>query len=262
MQKGVCMITIENKYVSVVFRESTRQLSITDKRIGKVWKQKPFPETIPLVDSRDIPGENSLFFTFAGKIPFTMTIALEQEADLLYTLSSDAGCPMEALAFPPAIPAPDSNHFILQTDSEGLLLPVDDCGYPLEQQPIFRCSGGPGMAWLGMTDSELESGYMCIYETPFDAEINLSKTDGLIDFSIVWLSSLGRFSYDRKIRFVFFDRGGYVAQCKRYRPYAWKKNNVASLRSRLDRFPNLRKILGLSISMSGTTPEIKSFCRK
>lgn len=244
MQKGVCMITIENKYVSVVFRESTRQLSITDKRIGKVWKQKPFPETIPLVDSRDIPGENSLFFTFAGKIPFTMTIALEQEADLLYTLSSDAGCPMEALAFPPAIPAPDSNHFILQTDSEGLLLPVDDCGYPLEQQPIFRCSGGPGMAWLGMTDSELESGYMCIYETPFDAEINLSKTDGLIDFSIVWLSSLGRFSYDRKIRFVFFDRGGYVAQCKRYRPYAWKKNNVASLRSRLDRFPNLRKILG------------------
>lgn len=238
------MDTLESKYLSVTFQENTKQLLITDKRIGKVWKQAPFPETIPLLNVNALPEKNCLLFTLGGKLPFTMTITLEQETELLYTLSADPGLPMDELAFPPTIPAPDDGHFILQTDSEGLLLPVDDCGYPLEQQPIFRCSGGPGMAWLGMVDSRLESGYMCIYETPYDAEISLSKTDGLIDFSIVWVSSLSRFSYDRKMRMVFFDRGGYVAQCKRYRPYAWEKNNVTPLHSRLDRFPNLHKILG------------------
>lgn len=33
----------------------------------------------------------------------------------------------------------------------------------------------------------------------------------------LWEGSHGQFSYDRKIRYVFFNRGGYVAQAKRFR---------------------------------------------
>lgn len=100
------------------------------------------------------------------------------------------------------------------------------------------------MAWLGMVDGALESGFMTIYETPYDAEVLLEKKDGLICFSTVWLGSLGKFSYDRRIRTIFFDRGGYVAQCKRYRRYSWEKNCVTTLKSRLDRFPSMEKMLG------------------
>lgn len=238
------MITIASSCLSVEYSESLRQLIITDKRISKVWKQAPFPESISIIETKAVSEEKKLLFSCFGEFPFTMSVVLEQEADLLYTISADPGCSMEQLAFPPAIPAPDHKHFILQTDSEGLLLPVDDCDYPLEQQPIFRCSGGPGMAWLGMIDSNLQSGYMCIYETPYDAEISFQKTDNLIDFKVVWLSSLGKFSYDRRVRMVFFDQGGYVAQCKRYRPYAWRQNHVTSLRSRLNHFPQMAKMLG------------------
>lgn len=238
------MTTLSSSKLSIIFDENRRQLIITDKRIGKVWKQIPFPESAILTETCCLPGKNEIRFTFSGEIPFTMSVTLEQECELLYTLHADTKCPMDQLAFPPAIPAPDAQHYILQTDSEGLLLPVNDCGYPLEQQPMFRCSGGPAMAWLGMTDFNLQSGYMCIYETPYDADIRMEKTDGLINFSVVWLSSLGEFSYDRKVRFVFFDHGGYVAQCKRYRTYAWEQNHVTSLRSRLAHFPSMSKMLG------------------
>lgn len=63
-------------------------------------------------------------------------------------LTASPGSHMEELAFPPAILAPDSEHYILETDSEGLLLPVDDCGYPLEQQPVFCCSGTSGYGMM------------------------------------------------------------------------------------------------------------------
>ncbi len=238
------MFSLESNQLFVEFKEKTRQLIITDKRIGKIWKQLPFPADMVLDEIKHLPLQHRLLFRFGGEIPFTMSVALEQENELLYTLSADPGQPMEELAFPPAIVAPDENYYILQTDSEGLLLPVDDCGYPLEQQPFFRCSGGPAMAWIGMTDHALDAGYMIICETPYDADINFKKTDGLIDFSIVWQSSIGTFAYDRKIRTVFFNRGGYVAQCKRYRLYAWEKNQVTTLRSKLQRFPNLEKMLG------------------
>lgn len=238
------MYTIENSCLSAVYQEADRQLIITDKRISKVWKQQPFPACMELLDIRRTQEENGLLFTFGGEMAFTMSLTLNQAAELLYVIHAAPDSPMEELAFPPAISAPDAGHYILETDSEGLLLPVNDNGYPLGQEPVFRCSGGPAMPWLGMVDPQLEAGYMSIYETPFDADILLEKADGMLQFSTVWQSSLGKFSYDRKIRTIFFDRGGYVAQCKRYRAYAWEKNKVTTLCDRLKRFPAMEKMLG------------------
>lgn len=238
------MIILESKSLCVEFEEEGQRFIITDKRIKKVWKQAPFPDFIELAEIETGPVGGEINFHFTGVVPLRLTVALEHDSELLWTLSASPDTPFEALAFPPAILPPDEKHYILETDSEGLLLPVDDCGYPLEQQPIFRCSGGPGMAWLGMVDGALESGFMTIYETPYDAEVLLEKKDGLICFSTVWLSSLGKFSYNRRIRTVFFESGGYVAQCKRYRRYAWEKNRVTSLKSKLDRFPSMEKMLG------------------
>ena len=36
----------------------------------------------------------------------------------------------------------------------------------------------------------------------------------------LWEASRGQFAYARKITYSFFDKGGYVAQAKRYREYA------------------------------------------
>ncbi len=233
---------LENNVLSVVFNEDTKEFVITDKRIGKTWTQAPIPSEYQL-GAINTDG-TTLTMELEGEIPFVLTVALENECELLYTLSADPDKEVGEIAFPPAIQAPDNKHYVLHTDSQGFLLPVDDCEYPLGSYPIFFCGGGSAMTWVGMVDDKLESGFMNIYETPYDTNVKMHKINDRIVFQVVWKASLGKFAYERKMRAVFFDKGGYVAQCKRYRPYAWAKNEVKTLTEKAKRFPALEKMLG------------------
>jgi len=100
------------------------------------------------------------------------------------------------------------------------------------------------MAWGGLVDGSLDSGYMAIFETPFDMAVGYHRSEGLLAFSPVLLGSMGKLGYERRIRYVFFDHGGYVAQCKRYRAFAWARFNVETLREKQKRFPALANMLG------------------
>jgi hypothetical protein len=217
-------------------------LSVKDKRSNKIWEQVPFNGefTISKVSKKGNILELGL------KAPFAMsaTIELTEESELCVSISADERISFEKFSFPGAFTTPDKKHYILQTDSQGLLLPADDNFYPLGEKPLFYCGGGAAMAWIGVTDAAFETGYMAIFETPFDAAIDLKREKGLITFAPVWLSSMGEFSYERRIRYVFFDKGGYIAQCKRYREYIWPKNKVVTLRENQKRFPAIEKILG------------------
>ena len=139
---------------------------------------------------------------------------------------------------------PDKNHYLLETDGEGLLLPADDQQYPLGNGITYFCGGGLSMAWMGVVDTNFETGYMAILETPYDAALRTKRENGLVTFSPVWLPSMEKFGYERKITYHFFDKGGYVAQCKKYREYIWKKNQVISLKEKQKRFPALDKMIG------------------
>ncbi len=101
------------------------------------------------------------------------------------------------------------------------------------------------MPWMGVTDGSFETGYMVILDTPYDAALRTYRMeDGLITFSPVWLASMEKFSYTRKLIYRFFDKGGYVSQCKTYRDYIWEKNNVITLRENQEKFPALEKMIG------------------
>ncbi len=228
--------------LEVQFDEQQGILRVNDKRIHKTWMQRPFDDKMSVGQVSQIG--NTLKMTLNGSVPLAITIELTESSELVYTISSTHDTSFEKFSFPPAFDTPDKNHYVVQTDSQGLLLPVDDSFYPLEEQPLFFCGGGGAMAWIGVTDSAMKTGYMAIFETPFDAAIKLKRENELITFAPVWLSSRGGFGYERKIRYVFFDQGGYTAQCKRYRAYIWPKNKVIALKENQKRFPAIEKILG------------------
>ncbi len=240
-QQNKC-ITLANDALEVILDPIHNSISVRDRRIGKTWEQLPFGRQMKAV--RVQQSGNSLIFKLSGPPDMEVTLELTDGPELLFTIDADRCASFEKIYFPSAFLTPDREHYLLQTDSQGLLLPVHDTFYPLEEQPLFYCGGGPGMAWMGLVDGLLESGYMAIFETPFDAAVKPGHEEGLITFSPVWLPSMGVFGYQRKIRYVFFDKGGYVAQCKRYREYIWPENKVASLRDKQKRFPAIEKILG------------------
>lgn len=105
--------------------------------------------------------------------------------------------------------------------NEGVGLPVDE-----EHKGLWRlvAYGGHGicMGFFGVADDKAGDGWMCILETPDDAAMNPRKSalNGLWQVGPSWEATKGRFGYTRKARYVFFDKGGHVAMCKRYRDYA------------------------------------------
>ena len=233
---------LSDKNLDVRFTQNENILRIKDKRINKIWEQLPIGDDLKV--NAVAQNSNTLTLRMEGLFEFSTTIELTDTSELLFTLTAESSVQFDKISFPPAFITPNKDHYLLQTDSQGLLLPVEDTFYPLEEHTIFNCAGGPGMAWIGVVDTALESGYMAIFETPFDTSVLPFREKGLITFSQVLLSSMGVFAYERKIRYVFFNEGGYVAQSKRYRDYIWTKNQVITLKENQKRFPAIEKMMG------------------
>jgi hypothetical protein len=234
--------TISDSKLEVRFDDQTALLSVTDKRCNKVWEQSALINQFTVKNTEQ--KGNSLIVKFSGKYAFEVSITLNESSALEISLSADPKTPFDELAFPSAFKTPDKNHYLLETDGEGLLLPVDDQKYPLGNGITYFCGGGLSMAWMGVTDSKFETGYMAILETPYDAALRTKRENGLITFAPVWLPSMEQFGYTRKVTYHFFDRGGYVAQAKKYREYIWKKNQVITLNEKQKRFPAMEKMIG------------------
>jgi len=158
-------------------------------------------------------------------------------------VSAPGDMPLEQLAFPGAFKSP-ADHYLLLTDGEGLLLPVNDIDYPLGAGLTYYCGGGLSMSWMGVTDASFKTGYMAVLETPFDAALRPERKADGITFQPLWVASKEHFGYARKVTYVFFDKGGYVAQCKRYRRYVWSKNGVQTLTANSLKTPSINKMVG------------------
>jgi Glycosyl hydrolases related to GH101 family, GH129 len=240
IQVNAKVYSIQNKQLNVSFNDTSNKLVVVDKRNNKRWEQFAFNNEFNLLKVQQL--SNSLEFYFTGKTSFKATFLLNN-AELEITITANDSMPLKDLAFPGAFKSPN-NHFLVLTDGEGLLLPVNDSTYPLGSGITYYCGGGLSMSWMGITDAQLKSGYMAILETPYDASIRTKGIGGNITFEPVWLASKNLFSYTRKIRYIFFDSGGYVAQCKRYRDYIWKKNNVQTLKEQAKKIPAIDKMVG------------------
>ncbi|HUU10899.1 MAG TPA: glycoside hydrolase, partial [Phycisphaerae bacterium] len=101
---------------------------------------------------------------------------------------------------------------------------------------------GISMAFWGVTDGA--AGHMAIIETPDDASIRIARLDGRLCIAPEWDAQKGRFGYPRRLRYVFFDSGGHVGMCKRYRAYAKEVGRFKTLADKRRDNPNVDLLLG------------------
>ncbi len=233
---------LSDENLDVQFDDQALSLTVRDNRCNKTWVQDSFKDEYSI--AKISQKGNSLTFDLKGNFPLTVNITLSDVSDLIFSLTAAEKTVMDDLMFPPAFKTPDVNHYVLMTDGEGMLLPVDNRDYPLGINNIYSMAGGLCMPWLGITDKKFETGYIAILDTPNDAAFRSFHDGDLITFEPVWHSTLGKFGYSRKVIYHFFDKGGYVAQCKKYRDYAWKKNDVITLKENQEKFPAMEKMIG------------------
>lgn len=233
--------TLSNQTLKIDFDDKTALLTVFDKRCNKVWEQLPLKEKFAIENT--VQKGSKLNLKLSGKYNLDIEIVLNDESALEFNISGDNSMATADFEFPAAFKTP-ADHFLVMTDGEGLLLQAEDNEYPMSNGATYYTGGGLAMAWMGVVDPKMESGYMAILETPYDAGLRTRRENGLVTFSPLWLPSMQKFGYSRKVSYHFFDKGGYVAQAKTYRNYIWEKNKIVSLKEKQKRFPALGKMLG------------------
>jgi hypothetical protein len=131
--------------------------------------------------------------------------------------------------------------YLVMPVNEGISYPVDDKSL----RPMgYHLYGGHGlcMPWYGVTDGQ--QGIMTIVETPDDASVRVPRLEGLLCLAPEWQPQKGKFGPKRRLRYVFFDRGGHVAMCKRYRSYAKEVRLLKTLEQKREENPNVDLLIG------------------
>jgi len=234
-------LVLSNATLVVEFDTTNATLSVKDLRAGRHWTQKPFANDFVVKDVGAKSGriECSLFHSGSG-LDLQLAMELDGNNPELLLEISGRGPMQSSLQFPhPFVSRPGD--YLVVPMNEGISYPVDD---PTISPMRLIAYGGHGicMAFYGSTDGI--AGQMTILETPDDASIRIDRLDGNLSIVPEWDPQRGQFGYSRKLRFVFFDKGGHVAMAKRYRAYAKNIGLFKTLREKRDFNPNVDLLIG------------------
>jgi hypothetical protein len=233
-----------NRYLQVRLDEQTHALTVTDLRTHHEWTQKPLGSEFRVASSQVEDGEIRLALHDNANnldIAAVLTLAKDQP-EFAITLSAN-GPLASTIAYPQAF-ASGKGAWLIVPMNEGILYPADDATIPNRTLVAY---GGHGicMPWFGVAAADTGEGFMAIIGTPDDARIEITRRGGA-DLYIrpQWEASRGQFAYQREIRYVFFQNGGYVAQAKRYREYARTTGLFKTLAAKRAENPNVDLLMG------------------
>lgn len=215
-------IAIGGSGLKVSLDGKTGGFTVRDVRTGRVWS--PADDAGWLVLDRKA-SEDKLSATLSLLDPETgaevqAVFRVDERLPEVAVEISSSGPLSKPIDYPPPFASRKGDRMIIPMN-EGVGLPVDE-----EHKGLWRlvAYGGHGicMGFFGVADDKAGDGWMCILETPDDAAMNprKSESNGLWQVGPSWEATKGKFGYTRKARYVFFDKGGHVALCKRYRDYA------------------------------------------
>jgi hypothetical protein len=234
-------ISVENAGISVALNTDNATFSVTDKRTGQTWGQQPQSAEFKADSARKIEdGIEIRLVQVPTDSSILATLQLDKELPEFVLTLSAGGEPKWPIRFPqPFVTEPGT--YLVVPMNEGISYPVED--ETIEPTRLVAYGGhGICMAFWGATDGQ--RGYMAIIETPDDASIDIRRSEGRLCVVPLWEPQKGKFGYARKLRYVFFDKGGHVAMCKRYRAYAQKAGLFKTLKQKQQENPSVDLLIG------------------
>ena len=220
-------------------------LTVRDRRCGRLWSQQAVNADM-IVTGVERQGSLAMrlaLWDVADDVHLRATLALAAGTPELEVTLAGAGRLSDFIAFPQPFVTTGGTSLVVPLN-EGILYPVDDATvYPMQ----LVAYGGHGicMPWFGVTDTHSGAGMMAILRTPDDARIDITRpVGGSLYIRPLWEASRGQFSYARHLTYSFFDKGGYVAQAKRYRRYAQQTGLFKTLAQKRRANPNIDRLVG------------------
>ncbi len=231
--------TLESESMSVLVDSHGAAMSARDKRSGRTWRvvcgsAPGFALTNARLDGENLIGE---IVEWGCRVRFRL-----RGAELEIGMAFDE-LPSEGRVFPAPFAAQPGDALVIPL-SEGFRIPFEECDL-VTKTDIAVWRGGMSMPFFGVVDDMDECGWMAIIETPEDSMLRCApEGERLGSITPLWKPECGTAGYPRKVRFVFFDKGGYVAMAKRYREYAKSQGLVKTLREKAKERPLVERLPG------------------
>ena len=237
-------VSVETEHLSVTVRGAGAALEVTDRRTGRVWASAGRRALFVLGAEKAGEALRIRFVNPETVSEWSATVVPEKDRpELVVTVEGD-GDMASALDFPAPFATRKGDRLILPMN-EGVGFPVDEeDGMP--RRLVTYSGHGVCMAFFGVAEDATGAGHMGIVETADDAAVAVSRPEGTRCFGAgpSWEAQKGRFGYARRIRYVFLDKGGHVAMCKRYRKYAREQGKVKTFAEKAKARPLVDRLLG------------------
>ena len=220
---------------------------VEDIRTGRKWKPASGLRLTVEEISRRREADGAIRVEFIS--PETMkrwqaVYRVEKDCPEVVVTVEGEGEMRSSFAYPVAFATQKGDRLIVPMN-EGISYPADE---PDEIPKRLIAYGGHGicMAFFGVQDDATGAGWMAILETPDDASL-VARRDaetGLWTLGPSWDDQKKLFGYARRVRYVFFDKGGYVAMCKRYRAYTKEIGKLKTFAEKAKERPLVDRLLG------------------
>ena len=223
---------LESDALVVTADIATGAFSVRDRRTGREWGGAPGGCALPA----DCQMIRATVFACSPRISI-------DGAEFVVEVDF-AELPAEGVVYPAPL-APNPGDALVIPFSEGFRIPFAECDLVKDGDEIQVWRGGMSMPFFGVVDERDECGYMAILETPEDAVLKCAAADGhLSSLAPMWKPECGKPGYPRRVRFVFFENGGYVAMAKRYRKYAKGQGLVKTFTEKAAERPLVERLPG------------------
>ena len=242
---AVASMAAETDALRVELDGANGGMSVTDKRTGRRWAPNVKWSNGRIVTEMTRAGRAicaTLVDPFARSELRVLVSPVPSKPEVLVTVVGEGAMP-GVVKYPAAFVTKKGDRLIVPMN-EGISYPVDETdGVPWR---LAAYSGhGVCMAFWGVQDDATGAGYMGIIETPDDASVAFEPQKGVpVSPVVCWEAQKGRFGYPRRVRYVFLDKGGYVAMCKRYRAYAKEQGKLKTFAEKVGERPLVDRLLG------------------
>lgn len=229
-------------------------------------KPLPVEEPLPPVDNaRRIPNANGVIYTWRqpGQPDCVIRAELIEDRPELKITTTAVGGDIPLDRNLPSIPG-----FILDAEEAVIACADTTSGhiYPLSSKPFtwspFNLGGD--LPFIAITDLKTGEGYGILADTPDDAVVSMKATPlgpkaTTCIPQVAWMPTLKHFGKSPRVyRFVFVEKGGYVAVAKAFRAWAKKNGYLVTLRDKAWHNPNVNKLMGAADIWDGNNLE---FCK-
>ena len=186
----------------------------------------------------------------------SMIVTLDGPNVSFEVLTEDMNAPFTALGLPPMFTTDMKAGYLTFCDrSSGVLKKQDDTGvgYNETMLTVYGNTNCMNIPLIGLFDREHGDAMMLQIESPLDANVRLSRKDGLIWPEPVWQCSMGKFAYPRRATYRFIDQGGYVKMAALYRDYQKRRGMLKTLAEKAKERPAVNRMKGSPVLWAETS---------